>query len=205
MFRLDNEIIGLVSKETEIKANTVTKVIELLEEGNTVPFIARYRKEMTSGLDEVEIKLIQDTYEYATQLKERKEEVTRLIDEQDKLTEKLAKDINAATKLQRLEDLYRPYRKKRRTRATIAQEKGLEPLAKQVYEQAITDVQSAAKEYFSEEHEKQRLEMPTIRCSLPRGALRFPPVLRPNRWAPYYEKHFTIWIGTSSGLADKRR
>src|SRR5690625_6205998 len=74
---------------------------------------------MTSGLDEVEIKLIQDTFEYATQLKERKEEVIRLIDEQEKLTEELAKEINAATKLQRVEDLYRPYRKKRRTRATV--------------------------------------------------------------------------------------
>jgi len=155
---LDNEIIDLVTKETEIKAHTVTKVISLLEEGNTVPFIARYRKEMTSGLDEVEIKLIQDTYEYAKQLKERKEEIIRLIDEQDKLTEELAKEINAATKLQRLEDLYRPYRKKRRTRATIAQEKGLEPLAKQIFEQALTDVETEATTYLSEEHELATIE-----------------------------------------------
>lgn len=155
---MDNEIIDLVTKETEIKAHTVTKVISLLEEGNTVPFIARYRKEMTSGLDEVEIKLIQDTYEYAKQLKERKEEIIRLIDEQDKLTEELAKEINAATKLQRLEDLYRPYRKKRRTRATIAQEKGLEPLAKQIFEQALTDVETEATTYLSEEHELATIE-----------------------------------------------
>lgn len=153
VFRLDNEIIELVTKETNIKSSTITKVIELLEEGNTVPFIARYRKEMTSGLDEVEIKLIQDTYEYAKQLKERKEEVIRLIDEQDKLTESLEKEINTATKLQRIEDLYRPYRKKRRTRATIAKEKGLEPLAKQIYEQSISDVSGEAQNYFSEEHE----------------------------------------------------
>lgn len=155
---MDNEIIDLVTKETEIKAPIVTKVMELLDEGNTVPFIARYRKEMTSGLDEVEIKLIQDTYEYALQLKERKEEVTRLIEEQDKLTEELAKKINAATKLQRLEDLYRPYRKKRRTRATIAKEKGLEPLALEVYNQALSDIDSAAKEYFSKEHELSTIE-----------------------------------------------
>ena len=153
VLRLDNEIIDLVTKETEVKPQTVTKVIELLEEGNTVPFIARYRKEMTNGLDEVEIKLIQDTYEYAKQLKERKEEVIRLIDEQDKLTESLEKEINTATKLQRIEDLYRPYRKKRRTRATIAKEKGLEPLAKQIYEQSISDVSGEAQNYFSEEHE----------------------------------------------------
>jgi len=155
---VDNEIIEIVTKDTKIKASIVTKVIELLEEGNTVPFIARYRKEMTSGLDEVEIKLIQDTFEYATQLKERKEEVIRLIDEQEKLTEELAKEINAATKLQRVEDLYRPYRKKRRTRATVAKEKGLEPLAKEIYEQTLADVQSEAKQYISEEHELASVE-----------------------------------------------
>jgi len=159
VFRLDNEIIELVNKETNIKSSTITKVIELLDEGNTVPFIARYRKEMTSGLDEVEIKLIQDTYEYAKQLKERKEEVIRLIDEQDKLTESLEKEINAATKLQRIEDLYRPYRKKRRTRATIAKEKGLEPLATQIYEQSISDVSAEAENYFSEEHELTEVDL----------------------------------------------
>src|SRR5699024_4739192 len=90
--------------------------------------------------------------------KERKEEIIRLIDEQDKLTEELAKEINAATKLQRLEDLYRPYRKKRRTRATIAQEKGLEPLAKQIFEQALTDVETEATTYLSEEHELATIE-----------------------------------------------
>ncbi len=156
---MDNEIIELVTKETKIKSSTITKVIELLDEGNTVPFIARYRKEMTSGLDEVEIKLIQDTYEYAKQLKERKEEVIRLIDEQDKLTESLEKEINAATKLQRVEDLYRPYRKKRRTRATIAKEKGLEPLATQIYEQSISDVSAEAENYFSEEHELTEVDV----------------------------------------------
>src|SRR5699024_2710796 len=138
---VDNEIIEIVTKDTKIKASIVTKVIELLEEGNTVPFIARYRKEMTSGLDEVEIKLIQDTFEYAK-----------------KLTEELAKEINAATKLQRVEDLYRPYRKKRRTRATVAKEKGLEPLAKEIYEQTLADVQSEAKQYISEEHELASVE-----------------------------------------------
>src|SRR5699024_12613599 len=108
---------------------------------------------MTSALDQVEINLNQDTFEYATQVKERKEEVIRLNDEQEKLTEELAKEINAATKLQRVEDLYRPYRKKRRTRATVAKEKGLEPLAKEIYEQTLADVQSEAKQYISEEHE----------------------------------------------------
>src|SRR5699024_3826374 len=88
----------------------------------------------------------------------RKEEVIRLIDEQEKLTEELAKEINAATKLQRVEDLYRPYRKKRRTRATVAKEKGLEPLANEIYEQTLADVQSEAKQYISEEHELASVE-----------------------------------------------
>src|SRR5699024_6074908 len=94
-----------------------------------------------------------DTFEYATRLKERKEEVIRLIDEQEKLTEELAKEINAATKLQRVEDIYRPYRKKPRTRETVAKEKGLEPLAQEIYEQTLADDQSEAKKYISEEHE----------------------------------------------------
>src|SRR5699024_8933401 len=116
---LNTELIELVAKEIKLKENIVKQVITLLDEGNTVPFIARYRKEVTGGLDEVAIKNIQDSWNYAVQLAERKEEVIRLIAEQEKLTEELEKDIPAATKLQRVEDLYRPYKQKRRTRATI--------------------------------------------------------------------------------------
>ncbi|HLR14730.1 MAG TPA: Tex family protein, partial [Bacillota bacterium] len=118
----------------------------------------RYRKEMTGGLDEVQIKNIQDAWMYATQLADRKEEVIRLIDEQGKLTEELQKNIQQATKLQRVEDLYRPYRQKRRTRATIAKEKGLEPLALIVYDQQECDLQAEAEKYFSEEHELRMIE-----------------------------------------------
>ncbi|HLR69913.1 MAG TPA: Tex-like N-terminal domain-containing protein, partial [Pseudogracilibacillus sp.] len=103
-----DHIIQLVAKDLKKKEKTVKQVINLLEEGNTVPFIARYRKEATGGLDETEIKAIQDHWTYAVQLHERKEEVLRLIDEQGKLTEELATEINAATQLQRVEDLYRP-------------------------------------------------------------------------------------------------
>src|SRR5690625_1759463 len=123
------ELVNLVAKEINMKEATVKQVVHLLDEGNTVPFIARYRKEATGGLDEVAIKTIQDTWDYAVQLSERKAEVIRLIEEQGKLTEELANEIEQATKLQRVEDLYRPYRQKRRTRATIAKEKGLEALA----------------------------------------------------------------------------
>src|SRR5699024_9258853 len=125
----NEQLMPLVAKELQMKQSIVQQVIQLLDEGNTVPFIARYRKEATSGLDEVQIKAIQDNWEYAVQLSERKEEVIRLIEEQGKLTDELKHDIEKATKLQRVEDLYRPYKQKRRTRATIAKEKGLEPFA----------------------------------------------------------------------------
>src|SRR5699024_645087 len=99
-----------------------------------------------------------DTWTYDGQLKDRKEEVIRLIEEQGKLTEELAKEIKQATKLQAVEDLYRPYRQKRRTRATIAKEKGLEPLAEQVWKQEVTNINEIAITYFSEEHELTTIE-----------------------------------------------
>ena len=155
---MKEDLLDIVSKQLSLKSTIVKQVIDLLEEGNTVPFIARYRKEATGGLDEVNIKAIQDHWTYAVQLAERKEEVIRLIDEQGKLTEKLLADINKATKLQRVEDLYRPYRQKRRTRATIAKEKGLEPLAVAIWEQSLANVEEVAAEYFSEEHELHTTE-----------------------------------------------
>src|SRR5699024_130240 len=97
--------------------------------------------------------LIQDKWQYAVNLAERKQEVIRLIDEQGKLTEELEKDIKEATQLQRVDDLYRPYRQKRRTRATIAKEKGLEPLAELIWKQDAFDLKGEAETYFSEEHE----------------------------------------------------
>ena len=155
---MNEQLVTLVAKEVNLKPKTIEQVIRLLNEGNTVPFIARYRKEATGGLDEVEIKKIQDTWNYASQLAERKEEVIRLIDEQGKLTEELRKEIEQATKLQRVEDLYRPYRQKRRTRATIAKEKGLEPLAELVFKQELEDVKVEAEKYFSEEQELHDVE-----------------------------------------------
>lgn len=152
------QLIQAVAKETQLKVSAVTQVIHLLDEGNTVPFIARYRKEATGGLDEVAIKHIQDTWEYAVQLSERKEEVIRLIEEQGKLTDALKADIEKAEKLQRIEDLYRPYRQKRRTRATIAKEKGLEPFAQLVWEQQVSDVEKEAVNYFSDTHQLASVE-----------------------------------------------
>ncbi len=122
-------MLQLIAKDVAVKPGQVDAVIKLLEEGNTVPFIARYRKEVTGSLDEVQIKAVEDRYHYIQQLEQRKEEVIRLIQEQEKLTPELEKSILSATVLQRVEDLYRPYKQKRRTKATIAKEKGLEPLA----------------------------------------------------------------------------
>ncbi|HEY4601019.1 MAG TPA: Tex family protein [Cerasibacillus sp.] len=153
MSNLNQKLLQWVAKDVHVKLPIVEKVIQLIDEGNTVPFIARYRKELTGGLDEVQIKAIQDQWEYAENLANRKEEVIRLIDEQGKLTDELKKDIQAATQLQRVEDLYRPYKQKRRTRATIAKEKGLEPLAEMIWKQEDVALEHEAANYFSEEHD----------------------------------------------------
>nr|WP_193352503.1 Tex family protein [Heyndrickxia faecalis]MBQ4911873.1 RNA-binding transcriptional accessory protein [Heyndrickxia faecalis] len=123
-------LISQLGKELQFPEKSIRNVIGLLEDGNTVPFIARYRKEMTGALDEVQIRDIMERWNYLQNLEQRKEEVIRLIDEQGKLTEELKGKILQAEKLQLVEDLYRPYKQKRRTRATIAKEKGLEPLAR---------------------------------------------------------------------------
>lgn len=130
MKALDQEILKLVQKELKYHPDQIKRVLELLTEGNTVPFIARYRKEVTGNLDEVQIREIEERHQYLTTLEKRKEEVLRLIEEQEKLTPELAMQIKSATKMQQVEDLYRPYKQKRRTKATIAKERGLEPLAK---------------------------------------------------------------------------
>lgn len=123
------EIIRLISAETKISIGKTKAAVQLLDDGNTVPFIARYRKEATGGLDEVEIRLVEERLKFQRSLSQRKEEVTRLIDEQGKLTDDLLKAINQATKLIELDDIYLPFRQKRKTRASIARERGLEPLA----------------------------------------------------------------------------
>lgn len=146
-------MLHLVSKDTGVKSSQTEQVIKLLEEGNTVPFIARYRKEQTGSLDEVQIKAVEDRYNYIQQLEQRKEEILRLIDEQGKLTEELTTSINNATVLQRVEDLYRPYKQKRRTKATIAKEKGLEPLATLIMTFPKESVAILAEDFLNEELE----------------------------------------------------
>ncbi|WP_195695589.1 Tex family protein [Priestia megaterium] len=149
--KLDNQIVQRVSKEVEISQKQVQNVIALVEDGNTVPFIARYRKEQTGALDEVQIRNILDSWNYLMNLEERKEEVLRLIEEQGKLTEELAAQIHQAKKLQQVEDLYRPFKQKRRTKATVAKEKGLEPLAQWLLSFPHSDVKNEAQTYINEE------------------------------------------------------
>ena len=124
----------LVSELTPISKEQIEAVLNLLSDGATIPFIARYRKEKTGSLDEVQIKNIQDRYQYLENLQKRKEEIIENISNQGKLTEKLRAEIIAANVLQKLEDLYRPYKQKKRTKATIAKENGLEPLAEAVFQ-----------------------------------------------------------------------
>lgn len=147
-----SELMKQVAKELAIKLTQVKNVIDLTNEGNTIPFIARYRKERTGALDEVVIRDILDRWNYLLNLEERKAEVIRIIDEQGKLTEDLAGKIENATKLQEVEDLYRPYKQKRRTKASIAKERGLEPLASWMMTFPETgELREEARRYINEE------------------------------------------------------
>lgn len=123
------QIIEILAKEFSLSVAQVEKTVNLIDEGNTIPFIARYRKEVTGGLSDNVLRDMDERLKYLRNLEERKDEVIRLIDEQGKLTDELRKDIEDATVLQRVEDLYKPYKKKKATRASKAREKGLAPLA----------------------------------------------------------------------------
>lgn len=146
------KIFNIVSKKLNLKLDQIIKTMELIDSGATIPFISRYRKEVTGSLDEVEIENIQTEVQYLRNLESRKEEVIRLIEEQGKLTDELKKSIESSLKLQEIEDIYFPYRKKRKTKADIAREKGLEPLSKMILtESTMEALLEKAKEYITEE------------------------------------------------------
>ncbi|EFU38741.1 Tex-like protein-like protein [Paenibacillus vortex V453] len=145
-------IVKQMAKELQLSEKQVRTTVELLDEGNTIPFIARYRKEMTGELDENQLRDIEERTNYLRNLEVRKREVIRIIEEQGKLTEELRKSITAAVKLQEVEDLYRPYKQKRKTRASVAKEKGLEPLSEWIWSQPKqADVMLEAVKYVDEE------------------------------------------------------
>lgn len=149
------DIIQKLASEFKIRTAQVEHTVELIDEGNTIPFIARYRKEVTGGLTDVTLRDLDERLKYLRNLEERKEEVIRLIDEQGKLTEDLRAEIEKAEVLQRVEDLYKPYKQKKATRASKAKEKGLEPLAMIVFAQLKTDgtPEEAAEPFINPEKE----------------------------------------------------
>lgn len=147
---MNENIILEIAKDLNIKNNQVSKTLDLLSEGNTIPFIARYRKEVTGNLDEEEIRKISEVYEYQENLLKRKEDVIRLIDEKGMLTEELKQEIMKASKLVEVEDLYRPYKEKKKTKATEAIKNGLEGLAKQIMSYTSKDIDSLTKPFLNE-------------------------------------------------------
>ena len=147
-----DKIIKIISDELGVKEKQVESAINLIDEGNTIPFISRYRKEVTGGLSDEQLRTLGERLNYLRNLEERKAEVVKLIDGQGKLTEEIVKDLENAVTLADVEDIYRPYKQKKRTRATIAKEKGLEELANIIFDQENKEpIEEIAKNYIDEE------------------------------------------------------
>ena len=149
-------ILQKLSEELDIKYDNVVKTVELLDEGNTIPFIARYRKEITGNLTDETLRQLNDRLTYLRNLQERKDDITRLIDEQGKLTEDLKKQIDEATILTELEDIYLPFKPKKRTRGSIAVELGLQPVADMIMEKthSLSEIEKKASEFINGEEIK---------------------------------------------------
>ncbi len=149
-----NKIINKISKKLNLKEDAVRSVIDLLEDGNTIPFIARYRKEMTNGLDETEIRNINEENEYLKNLNQRKQEVENTLSKKDKLTDKIKEKLKEAKTLQEVEDIYRPFKEKRETRATKAIDKGLKPLAEYILQgYQPEELEKKTEEFINEEND----------------------------------------------------
>ncbi|MGL4954144.1 MAG: Tex-like N-terminal domain-containing protein, partial [Cetobacterium sp.] len=147
-------LFNRIAKETGLTVEQVTNTVKLLDEGATVPFIARYRKEVTGNLDETNILKISESITYLRNLEVRKEEVIRLIDEQGKLTDEIKSQIISAQKLQTVEDIYFPYKKKRKTKADVAKEQGLEPLSEKLYTlKSLSELEQESQLFITEEVE----------------------------------------------------
>ena len=156
------KIIKTIAEELNIKPSQVENTVKLIDEGNTIPFIARYRKEVTGGLSDEVLRDLGERLTYLRNLEQRKEEVIKSIEEQGKLTDEILQAVAIAKTLAEVEDIYRPYKQKKKTRATVAKAKGLEPLAQIIIEQKeTTPIQEIAKEYInidklSEEDKKNK-------------------------------------------------
>ena len=156
------KIIKTIANELQVKPTQVENAVNLIDEGNTIPFIARYRKEVTGGLSDEQLRILGERLSYLRNLEQRKQEIIKSIEEQGKLTDEIVKQTEIATTLAEVEDIYRPYKQKKKTRATVAKAKGLEPLAEIIKEQKETkDIYEIAKEYvnienLSEEDKKNK-------------------------------------------------
>jgi len=147
---MNNEIISEIASDLNIKNSQIEAVLKLLEEGSTIPFIARYRKEATGALDEEQIRSISEVYEYQVNLLKRKEDVIRLIDEKGMLTDEIRDNVMKCSKLVEVEDIYRPYKEKKKTKATEAIKNGLEPLAKIIMSFKRADIKKIAESYLND-------------------------------------------------------
>ena len=152
------DINQILKTEFNLKDEHINNTIKLIDEGNTIPFIARYRKEMTGAMSDVTLRELNDRLTYLRNLESRKEDVSRIIEEQGKLTEEINKKIAKAKTLQEVEDIYAPFKQKKRTRATIAKEKGLEKLAMSILNEKIANIEIEAQKYINEEKEVNSVE-----------------------------------------------
>lgn len=152
------KIYDILKREFKLRDEQINNTIKLIDEGNTIPFIARYRKEMTGEMSDVTLRELHEKLMYLRNLESRKNDVKRLIDEQGKLTGELVKNIENANTLQEVEDIYAPYKQKKRTRATMAKEKGLEDLALSILEHSISNLGDEASSYINEEKEVLNLD-----------------------------------------------
>ena len=155
---MNEKHIAKISDELNLKASQVIATASLLEEDATVPFISRYRKELTGSLDEVQVTAIRDRLVQLEELDKRRESILNSLEERQPLTDELKENILNAETMTELEDIYLPYRPKRRTRATIAKEKGLEPLATMIFAQGEFDINEEAAKFISEEKEVLSVE-----------------------------------------------
>lgn len=152
------DINQILKKEFNLRDEQINNTLKLIDEGNTIPFIARYRKEMTGEMSDVTLREFYEKLMYLRNLQSRKDDVVRLIDEQGKLTDEITQNIEKAKTLQEVEDMYAPYKQKKRTRATIAKEKGLEKLALSILENNLDNIEIEAKNYLDEEKEVLSIE-----------------------------------------------
>ena len=204
------DIIQKIKEELQVEKWQVEAAVKLIDEGNTIPFISRYRKEVTGSLNDEQLRNLDERLTYLRSLEDKKEQVLKSIEEQGKLTDELKEKILAAQTLVVVEDLYRPYRPKRKTRASIAKEKGLEPLAEYILRQEATEpVLNEAAKYVSEEKEVKTPEealqgaqdiiaeavSDDAACRAERGRERdADKILCPERFC--HSSHLAIYYGT---------